>query len=74
MGRNEPDYGGEHLSVVLDSRILNVTSHAAMWPLPSLTAHCTNATAAQMFTECLKLVVADSTKGEGSSSIKGRFE
>lgn len=52
-------------------RILNVTSPAAVLPIPLSTAYCTSKAAAQMFTECLRLEFAGT--GVGVTAVLPAF-
>ncbi|QQG86626.1 SDR family NAD(P)-dependent oxidoreductase [Mycobacteroides chelonae] len=56
-------FGRQMIAAGRGGRILNVTSPAAVLPIPLSTAYCTSKAAAQMFTECLRLEFAGTAVG-----------
>ncbi|AMU75764.1 hypothetical protein BAB79_14900 [Mycobacteroides abscessus] len=56
-------FGRQMIAAGRGGRILNVTSPAAVLPIPLSTAYCTSKAAAQMFTECLRLEFAGTEIG-----------
>ncbi|MFJ4652102.1 SDR family NAD(P)-dependent oxidoreductase [Nocardia sp. NPDC088792] len=64
-------FGRQMIEAGRGGRILNVTSPAAVLPIPLSTAYCTSKAAAQMFTECLRLEFAGT--GVGVTAILPAF-
>ncbi|MFI1915983.1 SDR family NAD(P)-dependent oxidoreductase [Nocardia sp. NPDC020380] len=64
-------FGRQMIDAGQGGRILNVTSPAAVLPIPLSTAYCTSKAAAQMFTECLRLEFAGT--GVGVTAILPAF-
>ncbi|GAB2544241.1 SDR family NAD(P)-dependent oxidoreductase [Nocardia heshunensis] len=64
-------FGRQMIEAGHGGRILNVTSPAAVLPIPLSTAYCTSKAAAQMFTECLRLEFAGT--GVGVTAVLPAF-
>ncbi|MBL1075381.1 SDR family NAD(P)-dependent oxidoreductase [Nocardia sp. 2] len=64
-------FGRQMIEAGRGGRILNVTSPAAVLPIPLSTAYCTSKAAAQMFTECLRLEFAGT--GVGVTAVLPAF-
>lgn len=64
-------FGRQMIDAGHGGRILNVTSPAAVLPIPLSTAYCTSKAAAQMFTECLRLEFAGT--GVGVTAVLPAF-
>ncbi|WP_405484987.1 SDR family NAD(P)-dependent oxidoreductase [Nocardia sp. NBC_00511] len=64
-------FGRQMIDAGHGGRILNVTSPAAVLPIPLSTAYCTSKAAAQMFTECLRLEFAGT--GIGVTAVLPAF-
>ncbi|MFF2554325.1 SDR family NAD(P)-dependent oxidoreductase [Nocardia sp. NPDC058058] len=64
-------FGRQMIESGSGGRILNVTSPAAVLPIPLSTAYCTSKAAAQMFTECLRLEFAGT--GVGVTAVLPAF-
>ncbi|MFE9575006.1 SDR family NAD(P)-dependent oxidoreductase [Nocardia sp. NPDC006044] len=64
-------FGRQMLDAGHGGRILNVTSPAAVLPIPLSTAYCTSKAAAQMLTECLRLEFAGT--GIGVTAVLPAF-
>lgn len=64
-------FGQQMVDAKRKGRILNVTSPAAVTPIPLSTAYCTSKAAAQMLTECLRLEFAGT--GVGVTAVLPAF-